>query len=201
MIVIQLLNIAGLGPVFGPIIGALYGPSALLWVVFGCVLGGAVHDYMSGMISLRYGGAGYHEVLGRNLGHGVRTFMEFFTVIFLILVGAVFVAGPANLLLSISPEIPYWVWAVLIFAYYICATIFPIDKVIGKIYPFFAVLLIFMAIGLTIALFAGDTKFSRMSALIHSSQASIRRETQSGLRSSSSSRAAQSAASTPPSRP
>ena len=98
MIVIQLLNIAGLGPVFGPIIGALYGPSALLWVVFGCVLGGAVHDYMSGMISLRYGGAGYHEVLGRNLGHGVRTFMEFFTVIFLILVGAVFVAGPASLL-------------------------------------------------------------------------------------------------------
>lgn len=154
MIVIQLLNIAGLGPVFGPIIGALYGPSALLWVVFGCVLGGAVHDYMSGMISLRYGGAGYHEVLGRNLGHGVRTFMEFFTVIFLILVGAVFVAGPANLLLSIFPAVPYWVWAVLIFAYYICATIFPIDKVIGKIYPFFAVLLIFMAIGLTIALFA-----------------------------------------------
>ena len=91
---IQLLNIAGLGPVIGPILGALYGPSALLWVVFGCIFGGAVHDYCSAMMSLRYGGASYPEIIGRNLGTGVRRFMEVFTIAFMIMVGAVFVLGP-----------------------------------------------------------------------------------------------------------
>ena len=103
---IQLLNIAGLGPVIGPILGALYGPSALLWVVFGCIFGGAVHDYCSAMMSLRYGGASYPEIIGRNLGTGVRRFMEVFAIAFMILVGAVFVLGPAALRVSACPSGP-----------------------------------------------------------------------------------------------
>ena len=144
---IQLLNIAGLGPVLGPILGALYGPSALLWVVFGCIFGGAVHDYCSAMMSLRYGGASYPEIIGRNLGTGVRRFMEVFAIAFMIMVGAVFVLGPAALLANLTSfGLPFW--ATLIFAYYFLATIMPIDTIIGRIYPFFSVLLLVMAFGL-----------------------------------------------------
>ncbi len=150
---IQLLNIAGLGPVFGPIVGALYGPAALLWIVFGCIFAGAVHDFLSGMISLRYDGASYPEVIGRNLGTLAQKFMEGYTIIFLILVGAVFVTGPAAILTSMT-DIPLYIWGIIIFAYYICATILPIDMIIGRIYPFFAALLLFMAFGLMIALYA-----------------------------------------------
>ena len=184
---IQLLNIAGLGPVFGPILGALYGPSALLWVVFGCIFAGAVHDFMAGAMSLRYGGASYPDVIGRNLGPYVRWFLLFFTVWFMILVGAVFVNGPAGLLAFKSTQLLHgsqggeaflsWLgnsdlgqffkaadgsfnagkclavfFSVLIFAYYFLATILPIDKIIGHIYPLFAFLLIFMAVGLFFAL-------------------------------------------------
>lgn len=148
---VQLLNIAGLGPVLGPILGALYGPSALLWVVFGCIFGGATHDFCAGMMSLRYGGASYPEIIGRNLGKGVRRFMEGFTIIFMIMVGAVFVLGPAKLLESISGVGFIW-WSALIFAYYFLATIMPIDKIIGRIYPVFAMLLLLMALGLSVAL-------------------------------------------------
>lgn len=131
---IQLLNIAGLGPVIGPILGALYGPSALLWVVFGCIFGGAVHDYCSAMMSLRYGGASYPEIIGRNLGTGVRRFMEVFAIAFMIMVGAVFVLGPAALLANLTSfGLPFW--ATLIFAYYFLATIMPIDTIIGRILP------------------------------------------------------------------
>lgn len=144
---IQLLNIAGLGPVIGPILGALYGPSALLWVVFGCIFGGAVHDYCSAMMSLRYGGASYPEIIGRNLGTDVRRFMEVFAIAFMIMVGAVFVLGPAALLANLTSfGLPFW--ATLIFAYYFLATIMPIDTIIGRIYPFFSVLLLVMAFGL-----------------------------------------------------
>lgn len=131
---IQFLNIAGLGPVFGPIVGALYGPAALLWVVFGCIFAGAVHDFFSGMMSLRYGGASYPEIISRNLGEGVRKFMVVFTLILLIMVGAVFTSGPAALLASISP-LPLMAWSAIIFIYYICATILPINVLIGRIYP------------------------------------------------------------------
>ena len=127
---IQLLNIAGLGPVIGPILGALYGPSALLWVVLGCIFGGAVHDYCSAMMSLRYGGASYPEVIGRNLGSGVRHFMEIFAIIFMIMVGAVFVLGPAALLANMTG----WnitLWTAIIFIYYFLATILPINTIIG----------------------------------------------------------------------
>lgn len=152
---IQLLNIAGLGPVIGPILGALYGPSALLWVVLGCIFGGAVHDYCSAMMSLRYGGASYPEVIGRNLGTGVRHFMEIFAIIFMIMVGAVFVLGPAALLANMTG----WnvtLWTGIIFAYYFLATILPINTIIGRIYPFFSVFLLVMAFGLAGALLLGD---------------------------------------------
>ncbi len=149
---IQLLNIAGLGPVLGPILGALYGPAALLWVVFGCILAGAVHDYCTGMMSLRYGGASYPEVIGRNLGVVVQKFMEGFAVVFMILVGAVFVLGPAALLADMTGLSPS-VWTILIFLYYFLATVLPINVIIGRIYPFFAVMLLVTAVGLAAALF------------------------------------------------
>lgn len=156
---IQLLNIAGLGPVFGAISGALYGPAALLWVVFGCILAGATHDYFSGMLSLRYGGASFPEMIGRNLGNGMRQFSRAFSVLVLLLVGIVFVAGPADLLARITPEaLDKRVWVVAIFAYYFMATVLPIDVLIGRIYPFFAAILIFMAVALTAAIiFQGYT--------------------------------------------
>ncbi len=149
---IQLLNIAGLGPVLGPILGALYGPAALLWVVFGCIFAGAVHDYCTGMISLRYGGVSYPELVGRNLGVAVQKFMEGFAVVFMILVGAVFVLGPAALLSDMT-GLPLAVWASLIFLYYFLATVMPINVIIGRIYPFFAVMLLVTAFGLIAALF------------------------------------------------
>lgn len=153
---IQLLNIAGLGPVFGAISGALYGPAALLWVVFGCILAGATHDYFSGMLSVRYGGASFPEMIGRNLGNGIRQFTRVFSVLVLLLVGIVFVAGPADLLAKIMPEslqmMDKTTWVIIIFAYYFLATILPIDVLIGRIYPFFAAILVFMAVSLTVAI-------------------------------------------------
>ena len=149
---IQLLNIAGLGPVFGPILGALYGPIALLWVVIGCIFAGAVHDYFSGMMSLRYNGASVPALVGANLGKIARHFMVLFSVVVLVLVGVVFVNGPAGLLNQIS-SISTMTWVVIIFAYYFIATIMPIDVIIGRIYPIFAAILLFMAVSLPLMLF------------------------------------------------
>ncbi|WP_316975672.1 carbon starvation CstA family protein [Shumkonia mesophila] len=148
---IQLLNIAGLGPVFGPILGALYGPSALLWIVAGSIFAGAVHDYFSGMLSMRHNGESIPNVVGYELGAFWRQFMNYFSVILLVLVGVVFVTGPGMLLAKMT-GMPLWAWVVIIFGYYFCATILPIDKLIGRLYPFFGALLLFMSIGLTIAL-------------------------------------------------
>jgi carbon starvation protein CstA len=157
---IQLLNIAGIGPVFGPILGALYGPTALLWVVLGSIFAGAVHDYMSGMLSVRYGGANVPDVVGYNLGKIAHAGMGVFAVILLLLVGTVFATSPAGLMAHLMPEIgidgtmgAFGVWLAIIFFYYFMATLVPIDKLIGVIYPFFGVLLIFMAVGVTLALF------------------------------------------------
>jgi carbon starvation protein CstA len=148
---VQLLNIAGLGPIFGPILGALYGPSALLWIVFGCIFGGAVHDYFSGMLSVRHGGRSIPDVVGKELGNGFKQFMRLFSIVLLLLVGVVFVLGPAKLLGNLTGlAVPAWV--TIIFVYYFLATILPIDKIIGRIYPFFGAVLIFMAVGLTAAL-------------------------------------------------
>lgn len=151
---IQFLNIAGLGPIFGAIMGAKFGTSSFLWIVFGTIFAGAVHDFMAGMISLRHNGESLPETIGRYLGVTAKQVMRFFTVILMILVGVVFVAGPADLLAMLTPpNLDSTFWIFVIFAYYILATMFPIDKIIGRIYPAFAVALIFMAIGILFMLF------------------------------------------------
>lgn len=145
---IQLLNIAGLGPIFGALQGALYGPVAFLWVIAGCVLGGAVHDYLSGMISLRHNGASLSEIHGMYLGKKVQSIMRVITVFFCVIVGVVFVSGPADLLAQLTPEhLDRNFWIAVIFIYYFLATILPIDVIIGKIYPVFGVCLLIMAVG------------------------------------------------------
>ncbi len=152
---IQLLNIAGVGPVFGPILGAVYGPTALLWIVIGTIFAGAVHDYFSGMLSVRYGGANVPDVVGFNLGKVARNVMRVFAVILLLLVGVVFATAPAGLLTKLTSDMgmTFGIWLAIIFGYYILATIIPIDKIIGRIYPVFGALLLIMAIGVTIGLF------------------------------------------------
>ncbi len=148
---IQLLNIAGLGPIFGPILGALYGPAALIWIVIGAIFGGAVHDQFSGMLSIRHEGKSIPDVVGYELGNGFKQFMRVFALILLLLVGVVFVLGPAKLLGNLTPlSVPFWV--AIIFVYYFLATILPIDKIIGRIYPVFGAILAFMAVSLITAL-------------------------------------------------
>jgi carbon starvation protein CstA len=150
---IQFLNIAGLGPIFGAIMGAVYGPSAFLWIVFGSIFGGAVHDYFSGMMSLRNAGMSLPELGGKYMGSAFKQSMRGFTVILMILVGAVFIAGPAKLLDNITPAyLNYTWWVVIIFIYYILATLLPIDKIIGKVYPLFGAALLFMAVGIGFSL-------------------------------------------------
>ncbi|MBQ6939665.1 MAG: carbon starvation protein A [Muribaculaceae bacterium] len=164
---IQFLNIAGLGPIFGAIMGALYGPAAYMWIVFGTIFGGAVHDYLSGMLSLRRGGVSLPEIVGDELGNGVKQLMRVFSLFLLILVGAVFVINPAELITTIFTQyvagddgiLPTWVqslnnimpltwwFIILVFVYYLLATLLPIDKIIGKFYPIFGMALLFMAVG------------------------------------------------------
>ena len=154
---IQFLNIAGTGPIFGAIQGILFGPSAYIWIVLGCVFGGAVHDYMSGMISIRKNGASLPEIVGDELGVQVRFVMRVLSLILMVLVGAVFVTTPAGLLANICGGSNYFsqsvIWVVIIFAYYILATLLPIDKLIGKIYPVFGVALLIMAVGVGMGIF------------------------------------------------
>lgn len=157
---IQFLNIAGLGPIFGAIMGAMYGPAAFLWIVFGCIFAGSVHDYFSGMLSIRHDGASIPEVVGHYLGNGFKQFMRGFSVILLLLVGVVFILGPAKILtgltgdfISLGAMTTNDFWLIIIFAYYIIATILPIDKIIGKVYPLFGAALFIMAGGLLIAMF------------------------------------------------
>lgn len=151
---IQFLNIAGLGPIFGAVAGAMWGPVAFIWIVLGSVFAGAVHDYFSGMLSIKHKGLSITEIVGIYMGKGTKQFMRLFTVFLMIIVGAVFIMGPAKILADITPDIAtmtFWVWVV--FAYYLLATMLPIDKVIGRIYPVFGFALVFMAVGLIIALF------------------------------------------------
>lgn len=148
---IQFLNIAGTGPIFGAIMGAKFGPAAYLWIVFGCIFAGATHDYLSGMLSMRNGGAGLPELIGKFLGQGTKKLMLVFTVFLLVMVGAVFVSSPAGILKDIWGNGTMWI--VIIFIYYIIATMLPVDKIIGKIYPLFAFSLLFMAFALMIVLF------------------------------------------------
>lgn len=149
---IQFLNIAGTGPIFGAIMGAKFGPAAYLWIVFGCIFAGATHDYLSGMLSVRNNGAGLPELVGKYLGNGVKNVMLVFTVLLLGLVGAVFVKSPADILTNITDGYGM-LWIILIFVYYVIATMMPVDKIIGKIYPIFAFSLLFMAAALMVVLF------------------------------------------------
>jgi len=151
---IQFLNIAGLGPIFGAVAGAMWGPVAFLWIVFGSVFAGAVHDYFSGMLSVKHNGLSITEIIGIYLGTGTKQVMRVFTVILMVMVGAVFIMGPAKILAGLTPDfasMTFWVWVV--FIYYLLATMLPIDKVIGRIYPVFGLSLLFMAVGLIVALF------------------------------------------------
>lgn len=151
---IQFLNIAGLGPIFGAIMGAKFGTASYLWIVLGSIFAGAVHDYLSGMLSMRHDGESLPELIGRYLGGTTKQVMRVFTVILMVLVGSVFVAGPAGLLANLTPEVlDTTFWIVIVFLYYILATLLPIDKIIGKIYPLFALALLFMAVGILAMLY------------------------------------------------
>ena len=157
---IQFLNIAGTGPIFGAIQGILFGPAAYLWIVFGCIFGGSVHDYMSGMISLRSKGASLPELVGTELGSKVRFVMRVLSLLLMVMVGAVFVTTPAGLLSALTSDwgvlgTPLF-WSVVIFIYYICATLLPIDALIGRIYPVFGIALLVMAFGVFFGVFTSD---------------------------------------------
>ncbi len=153
---IQFLNIAGTGPIFGAIMGAKFGPASYLWIVLGCIFAGAVHDYMCGMLSVRHGGSSFPDLVGDYLGKRTQKVMLVFSVVLLLLVGTVFVYSPALILGDIAGDGTrgsIMLWVGIIFVYYLIATLLPIDKVIGKIYPVFAVALLFMAVALMVCLF------------------------------------------------
>lgn len=154
---IQFLNIAGLGPIFGAIMGAQFGTASYLWIVFGTIFAGAVHDFFSGALSIRNGGESLPEIVGRFLGSKTKKVVCVFTLILMILVAAVFVSGPADILAGMTPD---WMssifWIIVIFLYYILATILPVDKIIGKIYPLFAIALLFMAVGILVMLYVNS---------------------------------------------
>jgi carbon starvation protein CstA len=169
---IQLLNIAGLGPIFGAVLGATYGPVAFLWITLGGIFFGAMHDYIAGMISVENRGLSLPEIVGKYLGLSVKQFARVFTVFLMVLVGAVFMVSPATLIAGMtgfatlnigSLSIPhFWLFAILI--YYVIATLLPIDKIIGKIYPIFGAALIFMAVGLFGVLLFGGYEIPEMTS-------------------------------------
>ncbi len=164
---IQFLNIAGLGPIFGAIMGVMFGPAAFLWIVLGTIFAGAVHDFISGVMSIRSGGLSLPELVGTELGVGLKQVMRVFSVLLLVMVVAVFVANPAGLIANMthfSIKLISWeinmsnpiFWVCLIFIYYVLATILPIDKLIGNLYPIFGIALLFMAISIMCVFFVGD---------------------------------------------
>lgn len=151
---IQLLNIAGLGPIFGALSGALWGPSVYLWIVFGTIFAGAVHDYLSGMISLREDGKSISEVVGIYMGPFMLSVMRGFSVVLLVLVGTVFMTGPAMLLAKLT-EMDFKIWLGIVLAYYFLATLLPIDTLIARFYPLFGICLIVMAVGIMAGMLTG----------------------------------------------
>ena len=144
---IQLLNIAGLGPIFGALGGAIWGPSVYLWIVCGTIFAGGVHDYLSGMISLREGGKSLSEIVGKFMGEKVLVFMRVFLVLLLVLLSAVFTVGPAGLLKMLT-GMDLMTLVIIILAYYFLATLLPIDAIIGRLYPIFGICFILMALGI-----------------------------------------------------
>lgn len=157
---IELLNIAGTGPIFGAISGALFGPVVFLWIVLGCILGGAVHDYFCGMISSRNNGQSIVKLAGKYSGKVIEIIMRIFSIVLLILVTAVFVVSPSSLLESLtSGNVKAWIWMIIILVYYFVSTIVPIDKIIGKIYPVFGIVLIGMALAVIIGVMVQHNKY------------------------------------------
>ena len=159
---VQFLNIAGLGPIFGAIMGIFYGPAAFLWIVFGTIFAGGVHDYLSGMLSIRKGGASLPDIVGDELGKGTKTFLRVLSLVLLILLTTTFLSGPATLLQGLCPlgvlglrhsavSIPI-VWVLIIFGYYALATVLPVDKLIGRFYPIFGGILLFMGLGIMVVM-------------------------------------------------
>ena len=160
---IQFLNIAGLGPIFGAIMGAQFGTASYLWIVIGTLLAGATHDFFAGCLSIRNNGANLPELIGKYLGASAKTVMNVLAIVLMVLVGAVFVSGPAELLAGMTPaalNVNFWI--VAIFLYYILATLLPIDKIIGRIYPVFAVALLFMAVGVLVMLYVKQLALPEM---------------------------------------
>lgn len=156
-ILIQFLNIAGLGPIFGAVAGAYWGPAAFIWIVLGCIFAGATHDFFAGMLSVRHDGETVAEIVGRYLGTTAKNVMRVFSVVLLILVGVVFVNGPAGILENIT-GFPRMGWVGIIIVYYLLATVLPIDKIIGKIYPIFGAALLIMGFGIILGvIFKGYT--------------------------------------------
>lgn len=164
---IQFLNVVGTGPIFGAILGAAFGPIAFLWIIFGCIFAGAVHDFFSGMLSVRSNGVTVGELVGENLGESARFVMRVFSIILLLLVGVVFLISPADILANlissrignVTPETFKYLklgLVIIIITYYALATILPVDKLIGKIYPIFGIALFFMAVGISISLIIGN---------------------------------------------
>ena len=160
---IQFLNIAGLGPIFGAIMGAQFGTASYLWIVIGTLLAGAVHDFFSGCLSIRNKGANLPELIGQYLGTSAKTMMNVLSIVLMILVGAVFVSGPAELLAGMSDGVlgvNFWIG--VIFLYYILATLLPVDKIIGRVYPVFAIALLFMAFGVLVMLYVKSPALPEM---------------------------------------
>ena len=153
---VQFLNIAGLGPIFGAIMGIFFGPAAFLWIVFGTIFAGGVHDYLSGMLSIRKGGASLPEIVGDELGNGIKQFMRVLSLVLLILLTTTFLSGPATLLqglwglgtMTFNDHLIPIVWVLIIFGYYALATVLPVDKLIGRFYPIFGAILLFMGVGI-----------------------------------------------------
>ena len=160
LFLVQLLNIAGLGPIFGALQGALWGPVVFLWITFGTIFAGGVHDYFSGMLSERNNGASISEICGIYLGKVMKNFMRVFSVVLLVMVGTVFAVGPAGLIVTLFKNngasglvATTLFWLVIILVYYFVATFISIDKIIGKIYPLFGICLIIMAVGVAVGIF------------------------------------------------
>ena len=169
---IQFLNIAGLGPIFGAIMGIMFGPAAFLWIVLGTIFAGAVHDYLSGMLSVRRNGASLPELVGEELGNNLKQVMRAFSLLLMILVGAVFVVNPAELLNQLTGDATtLTLWIAVIFAYYILATLLPVDKLIGRLYPVFGFALLFMAVGILVSLFLYDVHIPEITDGLYNRQA------------------------------
>ena len=147
---VQFLNIAGLGPIFGAIMGIFFGPSAFLWIVFGTIFGGGVHDYMSGMLSLRKNGASMPEVVSEEIGKSLGFVVRIFVLVLLVLLTTTFMTGPAALLQNMCPLPSWYIWLGIIFLYYTLATLLPVDKLIGRFYPIFGAVLLFMGLGIMV---------------------------------------------------